>query len=79
MYSITQEDLIQYVYNETSIERTAAIKMALDTDWGLREKYEEIMSTLKTLEKVNLSPRKKTVDAILAYAEKSVTHLITEA
>ena len=78
MYSFTTEDLIQYVYNETSQQKTAAIKVALESDWSLREKYDEIMSAHQSLEILNLSPRKKAVDNILAYAEKSVRHLITE-
>ena len=78
MHSFTSEDLVQYIYNETSTQKSAAIKVALDTDWNLREKYDEIMSAHKSLEKVTLSPRKKAVDNILAYAEKSVRHLTTE-
>jgi len=78
MHSFTPEDLIQYVYKETSPQKTAAIKVALETDWSLREKYDEIMSAHQSLETINLSPRKKVVDKILAYAEKSVIHLTTE-
>jgi len=78
MHSFTPEDLIQYAYNETSKQKTAAIKVALETDWNLREKYEEIMSAHQSLEKLTFSPRKKAVDKILDYAEKSVRHLTTE-
>lgn len=78
MHSFTTEDLIQYVYNETSQQKTAAIKVAIESDWSIREKYEEIISAHQSLEKINLSPRKKAVDNILAYAEKSVRHLTTE-
>lgn len=78
MHSFTPEDLIQYIYNETSTQKSAAIKVALEADWSLREKYEEILLAHKSLEKVSLSPRKKAVDKILAYAEKSVRHVTTE-
>jgi hypothetical protein len=78
MHSFTTEDLIQYVYNETSQQKTAAIKVALESDWSLREKFDEITSAYQSLEKLNLSPRKKAVDNILAYAEKSLSHLTTE-
>ena len=78
MYSFTPEDLIQYVYNETSTQKSAAIKVALEADWTLREQYEEILSAQKSLEKVTLSPRKNVIDNILAYAEKSVIHADTE-
>ncbi|MDN3659062.1 hypothetical protein QWZ08_25685 [Ferruginibacter paludis] len=74
MHSFTPEDLIQYVYNETSTQKSAAIRGALETDWKLREKYEEIISAQQALEKVTFSPRKKAIDNILAYAEKSLAH-----
>lgn len=78
MLSFTQEDLLQYMYSETSPKKTAAIKAALDTNWSLHEKYKELTSALQGLEKLTLSPRKKVVDDILHYAEKSVSELTTE-
>jgi hypothetical protein len=78
MHSFTTEDLIQYIYRETSQQKTAAIKVALESDWSIRDKFDEIMSAYQGLEELNLSPRKKAVDNILAYAEKSVRHLTTE-
>ncbi len=78
MHSFTPDDLIQYVYNETSLQKTAAIKAALQTDWSFREKYNEIVSAHKCLEKVSLSPRKMAVDNILDYAEKSVLRQTTQ-
>ena len=72
MHSFTPEDLLQYLYKETSIEKTAAIKAALESDWSLREKFEVISTGSKRLEKITLSPRKKTIDNILSYAEKAV-------
>jgi hypothetical protein len=77
MHSFTPDDLIQYVYNETSLQKTAAIKAALETDWSLREKYDELLSAHNSLEKVSFSPRKKAIDNILDYAEKSVVHQTT--
>ncbi len=79
MYSFTSEDLIQYLYGETSPQKTAAIKAALETDWTLKENYAEIISAHATLEKLTLSPRKQVVDKIIAYAEKSTLHTTTEA
>jgi hypothetical protein len=78
MHSFTPEDLLQYLYKETSIEKTAAIEAALETDWSLREKYEVITSAQKRLEKLSLSPRKIAVDNIISYSETSVTALSTE-
>jgi hypothetical protein len=72
MQSITQEELLQYMYGETSNEKTAAIKDALQTDWNLREQYQALVSGQQSLEKITLSPRKKAIDFILNYANKQV-------
>lgn len=79
MHNFTLEDLLRYLYNETSPLQTAEIKAALDTDWALREKFEVISSARKRLEVLDLSPRQQTIDAILSYAEKAVEELSTQA
>ena len=68
----TTEDMIQYLYNETSPEKTLAIKAALESDWTLREKFEELEATTKKLKPVVMAPRQQTIDFILNYAERSV-------
>jgi anti-sigma factor RsiW len=78
MHSFTPEDLLQYLYKETSQEKTSAIKAALETDFALREKLEVIQNGQQRLEKLNLSPRQEAVDSILKYAEKSVKELSSE-
>lgn len=79
MHNFTPEDLLQYLYNETSTEKTEAIKQALETDWALREKLEVITSAQQRLEKLTLSPRPQVIDRILNYAEKAVTELSAQA
>jgi len=75
MHSFTPDDLLQYLYKETSTEKTAAIKAALESDWSLREKFEVIAEGSKRLDAFKLSPRKQTIDNILNYAEKAVEEL----
>jgi hypothetical protein len=79
MHNFTPEDLLQYLYNETSPAQTAAIKAALETDWTLREKFEVITSAQKRLEALKMSPSQKTIDNILSYAEKAVAELTPQA
>ena len=78
MHSFTQEDIVQYLYNETSPEKSATLKAALETDWILREKYELLSKSINSLEKLTLSPRKVAVDNILNYAERLVKEHSTE-
>ena len=79
MQSFTTEDLLQYLYKETSPEKTSAIIAALESDWSLREKFEVITASSKRLEAISLSPRQQTIDFILHYAEKSVEELTPHA
>lgn len=75
MHNFTPEDLLLYLYNETSPAQTAEIKAALETDWSLREKFEALTSAQKRLGALKMSPSQQTVDNILNYAEKAVGEL----
>ena len=75
MHNFTPEDLVQYMYSETSPEKTTAIKAALETDWTLREMYDVIVSAQKRLEAFELSPREESVNNILRHAEKAISEL----
>ena len=79
MHNFTLEDLLRYLYKETSPSQTAEIKAALDTDWSLREKFEVITSAQKRLDALKTSPSQQSVDAILSYAEKAVEEFSTQA
>jgi hypothetical protein len=79
MHNFTPEDLLQYLYNETSPAQTAEIKAALETDWSLREKFEVITSAQSRLEALKMSPSQQTIDNILSYAEKAVAELTPHA
>jgi len=78
MYSFTQEDLLQYLYKETSTEKSAVLRAALETDWILRERFEIISAAINSLEKLELSPRKIAVENILNYAKRMIKQLPTE-
>ena len=79
MHNFTPEDLLLYLYKETSPAQTAEIKAALETDWSLREKFEVITSAQKRLEALKMSPSQQTVDNILNYAEKAINELTPQA
>jgi len=75
MIKFTPEDLIQYLYKETSVQKTAAIESALEADWILRESFEQIKADQSSLEEVNLSPRDEAVNRILQHVTKKVGQL----
>ena len=75
MHKFTPEDLVQYLYNEASPEKSTAIKAALQSDWSLREMYDVIVSAQKRLEAFELSPREEAINKILQYGEKAIGEL----
>jgi hypothetical protein len=70
MNEITPEELVRYLYKETSVQKTARIEAALDSDWNLRETYEKLRIAHVNLPNTQLSPRPEAVNAILEYASK---------
>ncbi len=79
MHNFTPEDLVQYLYAETSPDKTAAIKTALEADFNLLEQFETIAAGKQRLEAFKMSPRKQTIDNILRYAEKAITEVSAQA
>ncbi len=75
MHNFTPEDLLRFMYKETSSNQTAQILAALESDWSLREKLEVISSAQKRLKKLSLSPSKRTLENIMNYAEKGIAEL----
>ena len=73
MYNYSPEELIQYLYNETSPTTTAAIEKALKQDWTLREKLAVLKTSMERLNSISQSPRTETILAILKYAAKPQT------
>ncbi len=75
MTQITQDDLVRYLYNETSDKKSELVKDALESDMNLRDSFEALLASKKNLENVDLSPRPEAVDKILQYAGKQEKHL----
>ena len=69
MHSITQEDLLLYLYGETSPQQTQEIINALEQDWNLKESYLQLEQTKNELDSFSLSPSEHSVNKILKYAE----------
>ena len=73
MHTFSPEDLIQYLYKETSPEITAAIDKALQKDWTLREKLSVLKISMERLDSITVAPRTESVLNILKYAAKEET------
>jgi hypothetical protein len=68
MYNYSPEELLQYLYKETTPDMTAAIEKALQEDWTLREKLAVLKASYERLNTLVESPRTQVVLNILRYA-----------
>ena len=68
MLNYTTEDLLLYLYRETSDKESASIREALENDWDLKEKYDVLKNSMLALDRMIESPRAESIKAILNYA-----------
>jgi hypothetical protein len=71
MTLFTPEDLLRYLYKESSPELTVAIEAALKEDWMLREKLQVLQISADGLDKIIVAPRMEVVLRVLNYARKT--------
>jgi hypothetical protein len=71
MTLFTPEDLLRYLYKESSPELTLAIEAALKEDWMLREKLEVLRTSTHELDRVVVSPRMEVIQRVMNYARKT--------
>ncbi|HLF46048.1 MAG TPA: hypothetical protein VI548_06465 [Chitinophagaceae bacterium] len=76
MTNFTPEDLLLYLYKETTPKQTAAIEQALKKDWTLREKLSVLKTSMQRLDKIKQSPRTEVVLNVLNYAREHSAELI---
>jgi hypothetical protein len=70
MANLTPEDLLLYLYKESSEEQTTAIENALKQDWTLREKLAVLKTSLERLNGIKKSPSTRAILNVLNYARK---------
>jgi hypothetical protein len=68
MHNYSPEDLILYLYKETSPDATAAIEKALEEDWTLREKLNVLKTSMERLNSITVSPRTEVILNVLRQA-----------
>lgn len=66
--TFTQQDLIRFLYKETTISESRDIEQVIEEDWVAREEYEEIKSAAASLPKVEFSPSDRVLSEILRYS-----------
>lgn len=68
----TPEDLLQYLYKETSNQESIAIEKALVENWALKEKFDVLRSSIDNLNSIIESPRVEVILQVLNYARETM-------
>jgi hypothetical protein len=66
--TFTQNDLIRFIYRETTEEEALEISRVLSFDAALQLHYRELMLAKNEMEKAQLEPSPEAVENILRYA-----------
>ncbi len=67
-FTNTQDDVIRYLYNETSNQENAYIEETLLQDGDLLDFYLDCADIKTGLDKIQLSPSDRAIDKILSYS-----------
>lgn len=67
--TFTQDELIRYIYHETSDQENKEIENALICDDVILEMYKKLKNTIKQLDKIEKSPSGQIIDKILDYSK----------
>jgi hypothetical protein len=67
--TITRDDVLRYIFNETSEEENLAIEKQLIVNSVLMDFYRKSNETLKSIQNIQLEPSEISTNAILDYSE----------
>jgi hypothetical protein len=67
--TITRDDVLRYVFHETSEEENLAIEKQLIVNSVLMDFYRKSNETLKSIQNIQLEPSEISTNAILDYSE----------
>lgn len=67
--TFTQDDVIRYVYEETTASERSEIKQAIICDSELQDLYKELVAIKKQLDDSMKTPSHKVTESILNYSK----------
>jgi len=65
----TEETLVKFIYGECDLFERLEMENALEENLCLRENFDELFKSYKTLPKVKFAPQKATIDSILKHGK----------
>ncbi len=67
-FTSTQNDVVRYLYNETSIQENSLVEEALLFDKDLLDFYLDCADLKTGMDKIQLSPSDSAIERILSYS-----------
>lgn len=67
-FTSTQNDVVRYLYNETSIQENSLVEEALLFDRDLLDFYLDCADLKSGMDKIQLSPSESAIERILSYS-----------
>ena len=74
--TFTQNDLVRYIYQETTQKENTEIENALIFDETLNDEYNELLETVGALHHVEVTPSQLSIDRILSYSKSYDLHAV---
>lgn len=68
--TFTEDDLVRFLYNELNTAEADELREMLVTDEELRERLNELQSTVVELDKLSFQPSQRTIDRILQFSKE---------
>lgn len=72
--TFTQDDVVRYIYEETSEEESAEIISSMLFDDELADTYSSFRDIISSLDLAITSPSNRTIDAITSYSKSYHLH-----
>jgi len=76
--TFTQNDLIRFIYKETSFAESKEIRKALLFDSDLLEKFKELKDCIRKLDSIEEAPSQKILHNILEYSKTLNLHSVKD-
>lgn len=70
----TPNDLVRYIYRETSPMETMQIAEALESDPVLMDEFRELFQAFLAIPKAKFGPKPETIQNVLAYSNNTAPH-----
>lgn len=72
----TQNDIVRYIYKETSPEENQQIELSLLVDHEVIDQYNETLAAVNSLRSFIATPSDRCVKSILAYSKNANLHSV---